>query len=134
MAFVQGFLAAITLDGNVVTLVSTDVALDRSTTALEKTVMDGSGTSTMLPGLRSGSLSLNGHVDQANLNLLEVTHAKDTVVPFIMEINEGLTTDGSYAGNIAITEFSVGTVFDGNWSFTLSGDTSGATTYTPSAP
>ena len=134
MAFVQGFLASITLDGNIVTLVSTDVSLDRSTTALVKNVMDGTGDSQMLPGLRSGTLALNGHVDQANLNLLEVTHAKNTVVPFIMEISEGLTTDGSYAGNISIAEFSVGSTFDGNWAFSLTGETSGAVTYTPSAP
>lgn len=134
MAFVQGFLAKLTLDGNIITLFVTDVSLDRSKTALDKSVMDGSGDSLMIPGLNTGTLAFNGHIDQANQNLIETTYAKDTVVPFILEVDEGLTTDATWAGDIAITEFSTNTTFDGNWAFSLSGDTSGAVTYTPSAP
>ena len=99
---------------------------------IDKSVMDGSGDSHMLPGLQTGSMSINGHIDQANLNAPETTWAKDTVVPFVLEINEGLTTDANWAGNGAITDFSKSTTFDGNWAFTISLDTSGAVTYTPS--
>ena len=134
MAFVQGFLATLTLDGNIITLFVTDVSLDRSKTGLDKSVMDGSGDSVMLPGLNSGTLAMNGHIDQANLNLLEISYAKDVVVPFILEISEGLTGDASYTGNIAISDFGVNTVFDGNWAFTLNGATSGAVVYSASTP
>ena len=132
MAFVQGFLASITLDSNDITLVSTDVTLAEARTVLEKSVMDGTGASQSLPGLKSGELTMNGHVDQANLNLLETTWAKDTVVPFSMVITEGLGTDGQYAGNVAISAFEKSAGFDGNWAFSMTATTSGAVVYTPS--
>jgi len=134
MAFVQGFLAEITLDSNVITLVSADVSFAESKTSLDKAVMDGTGAMQSIPGLISGTLAINGHIDQANLNLLEVTWAKETTVPFILEINEGLTTDGVWTGNLTLTGFSRDTAAEGNWSFSLSGDTSGVTVFTPSAP
>ena len=134
MAFVQGFLAQLTLDANVITLVTADVSLEESKTSLDKSVMDGSGVSQSIPGMVSGSLTINGHIDQANLNLLEASWAKDVPVAFILEINEGLTTDGSWTGNVTLTGFSRDTAADGNWAFSLSGDTSGVTAFTPSAP
>jgi len=134
MAFVQGFLAEITLDSNVITLVSADVSLDESKTSLDKSVMDGSGVSVSIPGMTSGTLSVNGHIDQANLNLLEATWAKDVTVAFILALTEGLTTDSSWAGNVTLTSFTRETAADGNWAFSLSGDTSGVTTFVPSAP
>ena len=117
-----------------ITLFLTDYSLDRSKTALDKSVMDGTGESAMLPGMNSGSLSMNGHVDQANLNLLEISYAKDVPVTFLLKIVEGLTADASYAGSLSISSFQVGTNFDGNWAFSLSGDTSGAVVYSASAP
>ena len=134
MAPVQGFLAVLTLDSVVITLFVTDVSLDRSKTTLDKSVMDGSGDSVMLPGLQTGTMAINGHIDQANLNALETTWAKDTVVPFILEVNEGLTTDATWSGNLSMSEFSTNTVFDGNWAFSLTGESSGAIVYVPSAP
>jgi len=134
MAFVQGFLAEITLDGNVITLVSADVSFDESKTSLDKSVMDGSGVSVSIPGMTSGTLSVNGHIDQANLNLLEVSWAKQTTVPFILAITEGLVTDASWAGDVTLTSFTRETAADGNWAFSLSGDTSGVTTFVPSTP
>ncbi len=132
MGFVQGFLATLTLDTVDITLFVTDVSFDQSKTALDKSVMDSSGDSVMLPGLQTGTLSINGHIDQANLNALETSWAKDTAVAFTLEVNEGLATDAEWAGNIAMSDFTKATTFDGNWAFSISGDTSGAVTYTPS--
>ena len=134
MAFVQGFLATLTLDTNDITLFVTDVELAETRPSLDKSVMDGSGVSVTIPGKKNGTLSLTGHVDQANLNLLEVSWSKDVAVAFDLEISEGLTTDGKWVGTISLSDFTRGTVFDGNWSFSLSGDFAGAVTYTPSAP
>ena len=132
--FVQGFLATLTLDANDITLFVTDVSFDQSKTALDKSVMDGSGDSVMLPGLQTGTLSINGHIDQSNLDDLEVTWAKDVVVAFNLEVSQGLSTDAAWSGNIAMTDFSKSTTFDGNWAFSLSGDTSGVVAYQASAP
>ena len=134
MPFVQGFLATLTIDGNDITLFVTDVSFDQSKTALDKSVQDGTGNSVMLPGLESGTMSFNGHIDQANLNALEVSWAKDTVVAFVLVVAEGLGTDAQWSGNIALTDFTKATTFDGNWAFSISGDTSGNVAYLPSVP
>ena len=134
MAFVPGFLATLTLDSNDITLFVTDVAIDETRTALDKAVMDGSGNPAKLPGMRGGTFALNGHIDQANLNALETSWAKDTVLAFVLEVSEGLGTDASYAGNIAPTDFARNTTFDGNWAFSIGGDLDGDLTFTPSVP
>ena len=134
MGFVQGFLATLTLDTVDITLFVTDVSFDESKTGLDKSVMDGTGDAVVLPGMTSGTLGINGHIDQANLNALETTWAKDTVVPFVLTVAEGLGTDAAWSGNIALTDFSKATTFDGNWAFSLSGTTSGNITYVTSVP
>jgi len=134
MAFVQGFLAELELDSNTITLVTADVSLSESKSALDKSVMDGSGVAQSIPGMLSGSLSINGHIDQANLNLLEASWAKDIPVIFRLTITEGLATDGDWSGIVTLDSFSRDTAADGNWAFSLSGTTSGPTTFTPSIP
>jgi len=134
MAFVQGFLAKLILDSIDITLVITNLDLGRSKTSLDKSVMDGTGESTALPGMAKGTLSLDAHIDQANLNLLETSWAKDVPVPFVLTVLEGLTTDSEWTGTVALSSLDVSTSFDGNWSVSLSGDTSGAVVFTPSAP
>ena len=133
-AFVQGFLANLKLDTNDITMVLTDVSLDESKTSLDKSVMDGTGESQSIPGKKSGSMSMNGHVDQANLNLLEASWAKQEPVVFTLEISQGLgTADASWSGKVTLTSFTKSTSADGNWAFSLSGDTSGVvfSPYTP---
>ncbi len=134
MAFIQGFLAELTLDGNVITLVTADVSFSEAKTSLDKSVMDSSGVSQTIPGMTSGALSITGHIDQANLNLLEASWAKDVAVNFLLVINEGLTTDGQWSGIVALDSFTRETSADRNWAFSLSGVTSTATIFTPSAP
>jgi len=131
MAFIQGYLASLTLDGNDITLVTADVSMSESKTVLNKSVMDGSGEASSIPGMFSGSLSINGHIDQENLNLLEESWAKQVPVTFTLTIDQWLTTDGSWTGTITLSTFTKATAADSNWSFTLSGETIGVT-FTPS--
>jgi len=123
MAFIQGFLASLKFDGNDITFVTADVTLSESRTVLDKSVMDGIGRSQSIPGKRSGTLSITGHVDQVNLNLLEAAWAKDTTVAFELEIAEGKTTDAKWVGMLTLTSFDKSTAADSNWAFTLSGET-----------
>ena len=132
MGFVQGFLATLTLDTVDITLFVTDVSFDQTKTVLDKSVMDGTGNMDVIPGMESGTLGINGHIDQANLNALETSWAKDTVVPFVLTVAEGLGTDAAWTGNIAMSDFSKATTFDGNWAFSITGTTSGNVAYTPS--
>ena len=131
---VQGFLAELTLDGINITdqVVSTPFA--RTKTALAKGVMDGSGVMQSIPGPESGSLDVSGFLSQAEWNAMEVTWAKDVPVSFNLAVIEGITTDAEWSGLVTLTGLTVDPVGDGLWSFELTGDTSGVTTYTPSTP
>ena len=131
--FIQGFLAKVTIDGADTTPITADVTLSRSKTALDKTVMDSSGVSKMLPGVVSGTLDFNGHISTAELNTLEVSYAKLVPVTFAVVITEGLTTDGEYTGSFLFQDFTVETAAEDNWGFTASGPTDGAITYIPAA-
>lgn len=133
LPFIQGFLATLTLDTNDITLSVTDVSLGESKTSLDKSVMDGFGESASIPGKLSGTLSISGHVEQGDLNLLQATWAKPHAVAFELLIEEGLATDSSWVGTIMLTSFNKATAADGNWSFTLAGDVFGVT-FTPSIP
>ena len=132
--FVQGFLAVVTIDGTDTTPITANVGLARSRTVLDKSVMDGTGFASSIPGMLSGTLAFDGHISQAELNTLEVSYAKDIPVTFAVEINEGLSTDGAYAGSFTFETLDVETSADGNWAFSAGGPTSGAIVYTRSNP
>ena len=128
--FVQGFLAKVIIDTADQTPITADVTLSRSKTALDKTVMDSSGVSKMLPGVVSGTLDFNGHISTAELAVLQTSHDKKVPVAFQLIITEGLTTDAEYNGLFVFSDFSVTTAADGNWAFTAGGATDGAISFT----
>jgi hypothetical protein len=133
-SFIQGFLASLMIDSVDITLVTADVTLSESRTALDKSVMDGSGTSQQLAGKRSGTLAINGHVDQENLTLLEAAWAKSVALTFTLEITQGIgTSDASWSGTVTLTDFTKSTSADGNWAFTLAGEI-GPVAFTPMVP
>jgi hypothetical protein len=131
---IQGFLASLTLDGNDISQQVATTPLDRTKGLLSKAVMDGSGVAQSIPGVESGTLAVSGFLSQAEHNAMELTWAKDVPVAFVLEVEEGLTTDALWTGLVTLTSFTVNPQEDGLWEFSISGDTSGATVYTPSAP
>ena len=111
-----------------------DAGLTRAKTVLSKGSMDGTGFMKSIPGPITGTLTASGHiVTETQFNALEATYLKDIPVAFSLTIVEGKTTDGEYAGFVTLSDLDVATTADGNWSFTLSGETSGVVTYTPAA-
>ena len=131
---IQGFLATLTLDAVDITLFVTDFSFPRTRTILDKSVQDSSGQSASIPGKESGTLSINGLVDQANQNALELSWAKTVPVSFVFGPTEGLTTDFTYTGLVTLGDITLDVAGDSNWAFSLSGETSGATVFVPSAP
>jgi hypothetical protein len=130
--FIQGFLATITVDGVDQTLIIETGGLARTKTVLSKGSMDGTGFMKSIPGPTSGTLNIAGHIQALNLNDLEFAYAKDVPVAFTMTIEAfAVTTDPSYSGTVVISEFNVETTADGNWSYTLTGETSGVIAYVP---
>ena len=129
--FIQGFLAKIIIDGNDQTPITVDYTLSESTTPLDKSVMDSSGVSKILPGMTSGTLDFNGHISTTELNALEVSKSKQVPITFALTITEGLGTDAEYTGSFVFAELSRSTTAEGNWAFTASGPTDGAITYIP---
>ncbi len=132
MATVQGFLASITIDGSEVTTVVENFTLSETRGANDKQTMNGSPDGVKIPGSRSGSLSFDFTIDQAELNVLEAAWAKDEPVAFQIAIVEaGVGTNTVWDGFLSLTDFSKETVGDGIWRGSMAGDTSGAITHTP---
>ena len=129
----QGFLANLELDGLDITTNVQSTPLTRTKGTLNKAVQDNSGEMQSIPGMSSGTLNVTGWLDTDEHNALEVTWAKDVAVPFKLTVEAGLTTDPGWSGDVTLTSFEVAPVEDGLWTFSLSGDTSGVVTYTPSA-
>ena len=131
---IQGFLASLSIDGLDITQEVMSVPLGRSKSVLNKSVMDNTGASQSIPGMESGTLSIDGFLSSVEHNALEVTWAKDVAVAFVLTADEGGSTDPSWAGFVTLSSFTVEPREDGVWQFSLSGDLSGPVVYTPAAP
>ena len=132
MSTTQGFLADITLDGVDYTGITVTVPLTRTKSSLNKATQDGTGSMAVIPGMESGSLSLTGFIDEPLHNSLETTWAKDAAVPFVLTVVSGLATDAQWTGDVVLLSLTVQPKEDGLWEFSLDGETSGPTVYTPS--
>ena len=131
--FIQGFLARLQLGAADITLTVESFDFSEKYTSLDKSVMDGSGESKSIEGKKSGSLSITGHIAQAEWNTIMavVDAAEDTVFEF-NPVGDG-GTDFQYVGFLTITDLSVSVSASGNWGFSLSGDTFGVV-YSPHVP
>jgi hypothetical protein len=133
---IQGFLVVLTLDGNVITAQCTNLGIDRSKASLKKSVMDGTGNPTYLPGEETGAFAVIGSVIEGagNIEALEVTWSKEVEVPFIILVGDGATVDaGTYSGDTLLSTFNITTSPDDTWTFDIAGDT-GKITYTAPTP
>jgi hypothetical protein len=122
---VQGFLASISIDGNVITGSVENFNLDRTKNVLNKATMNGSPVGKKIPGSQTGTLSSDGLIDQANMTLLEASWAKETEVAFVLTNEEGATTDMVWSGNVVLGDLSLNVVSTDVWRFSLSAETSG---------
>jgi hypothetical protein len=133
---IQGFLVTLTLDGNVITALCTNLGIERSKASLKKSTMDGTGSPTHLPGEETGSFDILGSViaGAANIEALEATWAKAVAVPFIIDVGDGVLIEaGVYTGDTLLNAFNLATTPDDVWSFEIGGDT-GKITYTAPTP
>ena len=131
MADIQGFLTTVVIDGTDVTAQFGDVALSLSKNVMSKPTMDGTGDPLKLVGQKSGTLTVNGQVDTAGFAGLNTTWAKDTKVPFSVEIGDGATIDaGTYSGSVTLNSFAPEASADDTWNVAISGDTD-SVVYTP---
>ena len=135
-ADINGFLVTLTLDGNVITALCTNLGFDRTVSSLKKSVMDGTGSPTYLGSEETGTFNIVGSVIEgaAGVEALETTWAKKAEVPFIIEVGDGATIDaGTYSGDTLLNAFNITAAPDDTWSFDITGDT-GIIAYTPPAP
>ena len=131
---IQGFLSSVNIDGNDYNSITGTFTFDRTRAVLEKATMDGTAAMKTIPGITSGTISINGWVNPAEWNLVEITLAKEDVVTFAITADAGLGTDLGWSGNLSIASVNVDVDTDDAWQFTLDGETSGAWTFTPSVP
>jgi hypothetical protein len=133
---IPGFLVTLTLDGNVITALCTNLGLERSKASMKKSVMDGTGSPTFLPGEETGAFAIIGSVIEGatNIEALETTWSKAVEVPFIIDVGDGATIEaGIYTGDTLLNEFNIATDPADTWTFDINGDT-GKITYTAPTP
>ena len=132
MADLQGFYVTLTLDGTNITAQLESADLERSKAQLKKSTMDGNPGAEYLPGEQTSTLTMVGFIDEAGLNGLEQSFAKNIEVPyslFVGDATESLDA-GLYSGNVTLTRFTVRASGEEVWRFELDGQ-GGAATYTP---
>lgn len=132
--FVPGYLGTITIDSN-------DLSGGLSATALNRTKADnpkpvfGQQYAEAVGGQISGEITFEGHVNDNDLPLLEASYAKDSLVPFTLDVGDGATIDaGDYAGNAVFRDLEVTGAADGEWDVSGVLRIAGAVTYTAPTP
>jgi len=131
MADIAGHITTVTLDSTNITAQMNDVALAQAKNVMSKPTMDGTGDPLKLVGQKSGTLTVNGQVDDAGFAGLAATWAKDTAVPFEVVMGDGAALDaGKYSGNVTLSQFDKEAAASDVWNVTISGETD-SVAYTP---
>lgn len=135
MTDLQGFYVTLSLDGTDITARLESVDLERTKNVKKKSVMDGTPGAEHLATEHVSALAMVGFVDEAGMEALEATYAKNTEVPyslFVGDATAGLDA-GTYTGNITLARLMMRSTTDDNWRFEMNGD-GGSVVYTPPVP
>jgi hypothetical protein len=132
--FIQGYLGTVTINADPI-ITANVVTFNQTKNIMSKPVI-GVAYAYTLSGQKSGSLSLQGHV--STLQLPELQAIIDSLVPvaFSLQVGDGAgaTDAGLYTGFCVLANLNLTATADGEWDYTMDGQTSGLITYTPATP
>jgi predicted secreted protein len=133
--FIPGYLTEITLDGTDVTLIGQVTSYSDDQTAVPKPTF-GTKYRRTIAGQSLYSIDVSGHLAAESAGDLWALKASSDAVAWSIQIGEaGAATDGGIlAGNAVVTNLTMDSDAESNWSWscTLEGD--GDPTYTPATP
>lgn len=135
ITFIPGWNTAITINGDEWTVHGNVLGFTRTKASLPKPVF-GTPFRHEIPGQAGGSLSIEGHVAVEHIADLESAFNSSVPVSYVIQVGEsgGATDAGTYAGSLVITELSLDTDAEDQWSYSAQATLDGAPIYTPPTP
>jgi hypothetical protein len=133
-SFIPGWETGLTINLIDVGVIGNVLSLDQTRAGLSKPVF-GTPHRRELPGQRSGTLTASGHVSKEKLPDLQALIESDVAVAYVIEVglDAGALDAGEYAGQLVITQLTLDSDAEDQWSWSLAGNLDGAPTYTPPA-
>ena len=137
--FVPGYLAEIILDvggaDTDLTVVGNVLSMDFSKSVLPKPVF-GQQWRNSASGQISGSVSAGGHVSVETLPALLPLLELEAPIDFTIYVGTagGAIDAGEYEGSLIVGSLSISDDAEGEWEFTIDGETNGPVAFTPPVP
>jgi len=130
MAFVQGYLSNIVVDGTQINVFASDATLSLTNETIDKTTL-GVSNRQYITGLQDGSLDVSMHLDTVGIIAMQAAYDKTVTVTFIFRPGAlGSADAGQWSGAMIITELSIPGQVDDNWQMNISGQITGSVLYT----
>ena len=133
--FIPGYLAAVTINLEDLTVVGQVIGYSDDATALPKPVF-GTRYRNTVRGQGVVSIDVSGHLSAEVTAALFTMNALPEAVDYEIQIGEasGATDSGVLTGKAVITNLTLGDDATANWSWSLTLETDGDPVYTPVAP
>jgi len=133
--FVPGWETEVTINLIDVGVIGNVLSFDQTRAGLAKPVF-GSPARRELPGQRSGTLTASGHVSVEKLADLQAMIESDVSLAYVINVGiaDGALDAGAYTGNLVVTQLTLDTDAEDQWSWAIAGNLDGAPLYTPPTP
>jgi len=133
MGYIAGYIATITVNGQVYHPDASSATYDLTRDTLDRTKL-GEDRRTYLSGLGDATLDMELHLNTETAVALNTAYESTVPVGFVFRPGALGTTDaGQYAGEVLISDYSMAGDADGEWDVSLSCQGTGAFTYTAPA-
>ncbi len=130
MSFIAGYIASLTVEGQSVEPYSSDATLSLTNETLDKTTL-GVSNRAYITGLQDGTVDISMHLDTDSTPILYASFASTTPVAFVFRPGAlGVNDAGQWNGDMIITSMDVSGAVEDNWAVSISGQITGAVTYT----
>jgi len=131
MAFIQGYISSMTVNGTELNIWASAGELSKTTNAIPANTI-GKSHAAYVNGKKDTVMSVTMHLDTTSLVALQA--ADDATVPVVCTFRPGAlgTTDaGQYDGEGIITELRIGAQVESNWECDISVQGTGEWPFTP---
>jgi len=133
-SYVPGWQTGLTINLIDVGVTGNVLSLDQTRASLPKPVF-GQPHRDELPGQRSGTLTASGHVTTEKISDLQDLIESDVAVPYEIQVGTaaGPLDAGKYTGNLVISQLTIDSDAEDQWSWAISATLDGAPLYTAPA-
>jgi len=131
VAFIAGYISTLQIDGKAVHIYASDATLSLTNETLDKTTL-GVSNRNYIPGLQDGSIDISMHLDTNGIVDVQAAYAATVPVTFTFrpgKLGTGFDA-GQWDGTMIVTSFDIPGAVDDNWAMNISGQVTGAVTYT----